>query len=90
MKDAIMRWRLSPAAYVVWVALGDPAQWDFDSEYTIAHRNGTRFRVSAGAGGFRPEGAVVGLNFGFFERRILWAQYQKALHLTLISKMLRM
>ena len=85
--DRYVYWRLGPAARLVCHAFENPDTWDSDT-YTIKHKpSGLVFWVSNGASHFklyRPQEIDC---FSRFERRVLWAKYEKWKTMLLFTKM---
>ena len=86
--DRYVYWRLGPAARLVYLALDNPDVWEADASYTIKHKpSGLVFWVCNGASHFRMYKPQEIDCFTKFERKVLWAKYEKWKTMLLFTKM---
>lgn len=84
IRNRIMSWILSPAAYLVWHAMGNLDEWGSPHEgYKIAHQpTGVVFWVANGRWFFDGHGGWSG-SIGLFDRHFLWPRAKRVIKHTL-------
>lgn len=92
--NKFLQWFLSPAAYMVWVSLGNQDEWNVTWRKDVIYNRKMKLMLNIERGGSRLDGDItteswitnvgncrgdIGPFLGPVERRILWRRVKKLL-----------